>query len=899
MYSSPSGSNLGKARLSFNIDAMGAFPEETYKSWVPLPGVKAFTVSTTDRVIIGAEEFSADAATSLYSMIVGANYSLTASEVEMGCQLLEANNNVPRRKVCRHTVDTYGNLPLRAAFEAVVGTFTFVNFYRSLSSDTTSAGKLVLDAPAYRKFTVDGVGYIVSAAAVTTNSVQDGPRWITLAIVPQGEVYEVLENVRTIVILVTVAIIIVCTMIAVISVNFILGPVGDIAELMTAAAYLLDTNNNNNTTNTGGSGSTASYEAKGRRLLANDAGRSLSRLAEVRAIQSAYWAMSDELQILKAYIPEHLREEIMAAKLRASNKNTSSFDSQPPKFGSLKSPTSEELSELELLARNNPFNIDRSEDVSDPSLSTSRERDEVEEFNLVSPSHTNPNSNPLTVSDVLTSNLTTPTHRGNIQAAGDDTAITVVQQSSDVQTHGTFNSTATSEQMHRGQDPPPQIHRLNRKGSAESVRKASGEGATTRIQHQRHNDNRDEGEPFQPVFFADSCLIDRFITVVHLNIISFHTYARRRHPTTISTDYAEFITYLNAEAKRFGGVLEHFSGDKFWVSFNATSKCVKHQVAACYFAYHLSTIVNEASIRYRRAYPTAEPVDGSVPVVPTIDSRLALCVGGMNCGISTGHAYVGPVGNSAIKRHTIISNAMSEAAALERVSLHFMGNSNMFVSRDILPHIEGYIQYMLLDVITLPGPNGRRSPMACLMGVMLGPNADASVVQRWLTKDPQPPTNGDGLSGYSLPLVPAGKPSDPALPVSVPITTTPQKLPTSSRYAASNAAFMAVMNSKPELAQTHLAEAESQLRANRPGFETEFEFEAKTTMLGFVIDLVKAFITTKTDCRYYISNLGELFSLEGQKGLKGIHERSSKQRRQARSKTVIKDGEQGTNKDTN
>lgn len=237
-----------------------------------------------------------------------------------------------------------------------------------------------------------------------------------------------------------------------------------------------------------------------------------------------------------------------------------------------------------------------------------------------------------------------------------------------------------------------------------------------------------------PVFFVDSSLVDRDITIVHMNIIHFHMYARRQHPMTLSTEYAEFITYIKGEVKRFGGVLESFFGDKFWISFNATSKCDHHAIAASYFAYHVTTVINNNALRYLaerapRADGTTVPKTDLTPG----DPRFAVCRYGANCGVATGRAFVGPLGNNEIKRHSIISNALSEAAALERLSLRYPG-VNAMIGGDMIPAIEGYCQYLLVDATLLPGSQGKRRRVACLKGPMLAPSADPNVVRRWLIK---------------------------------------------------------------------------------------------------------------------------------------------------------------------
>ena len=252
----------------------------------------------------------------------------------------------------------------------------------------------------------------------------------------------------------------------------------------------------------------------------------------------------------------------------------------------------------------------------------------------------------------------------------------------------------------------------------------------------------------RPIFFSDSSLIDRYITAVHLNVAMFHQYARLRHPTAIAAEYAAFVTFLQREVRRFGGVLESFHGDKLWVSFNATSKCDHHQIAAAYFAFHVTTVANNAATLFleqlaggqqQQQQPeggsSAAPQLSAPKAPPVSDPRFTLCRYGLNCGVATGRAFVGPLGNSSVKRHTIISNAMSEASALERLGLRFPG-VNAVIGGDMIPAIEGYCQYILIDAVLLPGSNGKRRRVACLKGPMVAAGKDATVVRRWLVRKP-------------------------------------------------------------------------------------------------------------------------------------------------------------------
>eukprot|EP00742_Colponemidia_sp_Colp-10_P018582 GILJ01021477.1.p1 GENE.GILJ01021477.1~~GILJ01021477.1.p1 ORF type:complete len:511 (+),score=53.93 GILJ01021477.1:174-1535(+) len=380
-----------------------------------------------------------------------------------------------------------------------------------------------------------------------------------------------------------------------------------------------------------------------------------------------------------------------------------------------------------------------------------------------------------------------------------------------------------------------------------------------------------------PIYFADNCLIDRDITVVHLNILNFHSYARKRHPMTISSDFAEFITFISAEAKRFGGVLESFFSDKIWVSFNATSKCVHHQIAACYFAFHVTSIANGTSVRYRQLLPREAPKDGGKAKIPTVDKRFAICLSGLNCGVATGRAFVGPLGNKSIKRHTIISNAIPEAVCLERQGTRYSG-CNVLIGGDMLQHIDGYCQYMLLDVSLLPGSSGKRRLVAVLMGPMLGPKTNITAVKRWVTAKPAAGNQTDTINPPTRYVYPMEEPIVIMEPEVNKIDSSHQHLsqnkyvdrcvPTQNIFAIVNDGFRAALDNKFDKATKRMNEAKAQIATNKsmyhlktdandispPPFAEESEHKA---MISFMLHLIKTFIDNLIDGHSYASALGE------------------------------------------
>lgn len=770
---------IGKTRISYNIDALGWLPR-SYWRWIPMDDVEVFTISHTDDLIIGAEQFTRDPQTSLHRAVVAVGYVLTPEEKSINCALTPNDDLVTLTKTCRHTVHTYGHRPLQVAREMMRNMFSDIDFRIVDTSDTSLyTGRTYMSLlPTYRSFKCDNRNYFVSWAPVSTTTVGGGLQWVTLAIVPEEEVTGVLTDVRKLVIGVTAAIVVFLAIVFAVGTRMVLSPISEIAELLTAAAYLYDSVSEAGESFT----DLSAHDAKKiTQKVSRLNERRLSRWAEVRAIQKSYWAMADELQTLKAYIPVHLRDEITTSKKQPESGEGAS---QEGPVRSSRAPSATPSSR----GRATPFDTASIQmGPTSPAASNALvvELDPADEI-------------PSPIDDVDRGETLVPEQEANSPLLASELKIAVVNK-------------------------------------------------------------QEEEEPYHPIFFADSCLVDRDITVVHLNFISFHNYARRRHPTTISSDYAEFITYINGEVKRFGGVLESFFGDKLWFSFNATSKCVRHQVAACYFAYHVTSVVNGAALRYQDALPTEAPADGSKARMPVIDKRFAVCVNGINCGVSTGRAFVGPLGNNIIKRHNIISNAISEAVALERQTLHYTG-CNVFVSSDMLPHIEGYCQYMLLDATLLPGSQGKRRLIACIMGPMLGPMAEMDVVRRWLTKKDHSEAGTLSLPSFvhtvENPFV-SPSPLTAKFPEPQWVDRT---VPSVNRFAAVNEGFRAILRGNASEANQWLQEMRQGIRApDESSMETVDEFEERKAMTSLMILLIETIMTKGVDARRYTSTLGDAY----------------------------------------
>eukprot|EP00742_Colponemidia_sp_Colp-10_P014717 GILJ01016751.1.p1 GENE.GILJ01016751.1~~GILJ01016751.1.p1 ORF type:complete len:644 (-),score=87.50 GILJ01016751.1:568-2457(-) len=229
-------------------------------------------------------------------------------------------------------------------------------------------------------------------------------------------------------------------------------------------------------------------------------------------------------------------------------------------------------------------------------------------------------------------------------------------------------------------------------------------------------------------------LVDRDISVAVVNIVAFHSFAMN---TECSSDvlrhHEAAVAFIQSVATRCGGVLDTFNGDKFWVSFNATSKCDSSAIAAVCFALEVSRGMNNLQNQNTKMCNS----DDAVPVALRVDTsqqsmggvhRLLSELGGVTIGIATGRALVGPMGTRTMKRHSIIGNVICEAAALERQASRYP-DSPVVIAGDMIPIIEGYFKYLLIDACALPGSCGKRRRIASVKGIMCANGCNASLLR--------------------------------------------------------------------------------------------------------------------------------------------------------------------------
>ena len=546
--------------------------------------------------------------------------------------------------------------------------------------------------------------------------------------------------------------------------------------------------------------------AKARQDIIND--RRLSIWGDLRAIQTAFWHMNDEVKALKGYIPEHVREQIVLQKLMLRQKGGGGGNGRDRSGGGwgggggIGSPSKDLLPP--------PVARAPSDDLGDEDeVENDDERMAGGRVGVVSPiaspqqQQLSPSDQPISVSNVFLSGPTAAScaaplsrHRANSAASllslgpsvplhintppafaitpttlGDPTrtvnrgsdddegfekdtngataAVRIHQKTADehnsngkliAPSQGAKRNSATPQQPHgelAGMFGSSDCNYYHQAYANAYTSGGSSSPPPPPLPKRRHHPRF--GAPPSPlhraavVHFGDSSLIDRDVTVVSFNLVQFHDYARATHGETLTREHGALINFIHSRARRCGGSLETFSGDRFLVSFDATSRCDDAAIVACVFANEVATAVNDDAVRGAvRRQINAERRAANAPSLPSAAQprhRFRSAPFGLSGGIAAGRAHVGPLGSDHIRRHTIISNAVTEAAALERQSLRYPGCAVM-IAEGTIQRVEGYVQYLLLDASLLPGSGGARRLVASVGRPMLAHGRSARVLTR-------------------------------------------------------------------------------------------------------------------------------------------------------------------------
>ena len=711
---------------------------------------------------------------------------------------------------------------------------------------------------------LDGSGYYALVAPLQEgllgpSLLESGMDWRLVVLIRDSDVTSQLYTALYISIGIVCAIVVVTVVLVGCGMRLLLQPLADVAKQMRASTFL-SSSDMSGSSSSGADEEEADGDAEGagspsreerreakRKARTDSQLRVPSHLAEVASIQQSYWAMVDELRLLRGYIPEHVRREVLGAKRlagaggagvgiassnpahkipvsarsgggrgkvsggekdkqRNGNSNSSYYPlggGQPKSRGHSSTSNSKESNtannkggasgtdELTAVGGGDAIVLGVEANVADKAAAaaagaaavvgsgdalTSRRLQKVPFAPLTTDAAAewvaiNAGAQPITSTGSLNASMngsadgTNGNNRegggGGALGASGDTARITISHAINVNT----NANAAGPAKHHHDASSPLVmetastaaeflsHRaVSLAGNSDWVagglrrQEASGMGMGLLAGlggGGLAGGGGDGGGLYDadpsPIFFGDSVLVDRDVSVAVVNIVQFHRYVLRHHGTEITREHAEVVRLVHATARRCGGVLETFMGDRFIVSFNATSKCTHHAVAATCFALEVSSVVNKAAVaglqrmQQKQQQKSSGGGGGAGPYSPANNDEAtggkkagkkggplklynaAPC--GVTCGVATGRAFVGPLGIDAILRHTIISNAIPEASALERMAIRYP-NCSVVVGGDMIPAIEGYCQYLLLDATLLPGSGGKRRRIASVKAGM-------------------------------------------------------------------------------------------------------------------------------------------------------------------------------------
>eukprot|EP00742_Colponemidia_sp_Colp-10_P018194 GILJ01021000.1.p1 GENE.GILJ01021000.1~~GILJ01021000.1.p1 ORF type:complete len:816 (+),score=102.33 GILJ01021000.1:57-2450(+) len=594
-------------------------------------------------------------------------YVLTAVEVAAGCVISDyhSSSSLALDRKELYCPITIGDTGYRPLMELQDKYSSF------LDSPTQCIGRHKLD----------GEPLWVSIAHVTADT-SAKVKWKVVIFVPERDVTDFVKSGTIISVMVCIVLVVGVMFTFGLSLRWLLRPLAAIAVKMSTAAFLdndsVSDSISSQTESTEGSVITnrgSDHDCKpAKKSSKSETPKLLSYLSDVAAIQKAYWEMADELRILRGYIPEHICNELID-KGRA-----------PP-----------------LAAPCSPVQSDKA--VSAGATIGSPES-KLSGFTTIA-SITHPTSELTNGHTIISSR---EGHYLGAVAEG-------------VETGTECNRSAYNEAM----GLPPAACDSVLLSSNEAAKQESLSGITADAARRGRSDSYHRQT--QPVFFRDNVLIDRDISVAVVNIVGFHAYAQVTHGADLTKHHEALVAYIHLAASKCGGVLETFSGDKFWVSFNATTKCDLSAVAAACFGLEVATIVNKEAASAREALTLEHEMRvNNQPIKSRYHPKFRAALRGVTVGVATGRAFVGPLGTSTIRRHSIISNAMTEAAVLERQSSHYP-DCGVMVAGDMIPAIEGYMQYFILDACVLPGSGGLRRRLASLKGAMCAPGCNPSCLR--------------------------------------------------------------------------------------------------------------------------------------------------------------------------
>ena len=168
-------------------------------------------------------------------------------------------------------------------------------------------------------------------------------------------------------------------------------------------------------------------------------------------------------------------------------------------------------------------------------------------------------------------------------------------------------------------------------------------------------------------------LATKRVTVLAVNILMFHA-ATKALKENVGSMHATVTVALLEAVRVAKGIMEHFHGDRFTVTFNAASSVSAHAKAACRAV--LAIVAIEKNFADKEMF--------SPPVRFTM-------------GVMSGLATVGNMGGGDVRRHSIVGSVFRDATLLERLCK--MYGEQALVGNAVVTDSTDAYRFQFIDVI--------------------------------------------------------------------------------------------------------------------------------------------------------------------------------------------------------
>ncbi|CUF02866.1 membrane-associated protein, putative [Bodo saltans] len=193
------------------------------------------------------------------------------------------------------------------------------------------------------------------------------------------------------------------------------------------------------------------------------------------------------------------------------------------------------------------------------------------------------------------------------------------------------------------------------------------------------------------VLNVSSGLATRQVTLLVANVIGFHE-ASADSSTACSSMHSKYLDIICAASSKNRGVVDHFSGDRVFISFNASNNVATH-VTRC-----------------------AAAICGIEDGVRKLSANDKMTV---RLGAATGRVLAGNMGNNTIKRFSMVGKTVNQSMVL--LQLAKMWNVPNVVSSATMETMEFEYNVEAVGIAVLPG--SEKGAKRMVVGSVLGAKA--------------------------------------------------------------------------------------------------------------------------------------------------------------------------------